>query len=490
MLRPLLIVGPPRAGKSSLARAVAQLTGRPRLRADAASLDAHLAGPPVPSPVIDVASEVWLDRGRRLRALERAVVASVVPSLGFDGPVGSVGDEDSLGQWWALAKPILCEAHGVLSWDAGDPAQLAERAAALWRRNPVAVAAGERSYAVDIGRGIFEPRLAESLGAAAAWLITDSNVERLYGARVRAALGAAGARPIEVVVPAGEQNKNLATMTEILQEALRGGVDRSCVLVAVGGGVVTDMGGFAAAIWMRGLRWLSVPTTLLGMVDASVGGKTAVDLGLAKNAVGAFWQPRAVVCDVDWLATESERNFRSALAEVVKSALIGDRSLFERLEQQCELLVRRDPDLLVEVVRRCVAVKAHVVSLDERESGLRSVLNLGHTVGHAMEAGGGYQRFTHGEAVSLGIVAALRLAVRLGHTPAQLAHRVSRLLGGLGLPVRLEERDLRQAADLVCYDKKRAGRNVRFVVVREVGDVFSTAVLLEDLRELMLTLSD
>jgi len=368
---------------------------------------------------------------------------------------------------------------------------LAEEVTAIWRRDPMAVAAGDRTYLVDIGRGIVEERFASLLGRSATiLLITDSNVECLHGERIEAALRATGSRPVKVVFAAGEKQKQLATLGQIFDQAQRGGIDRTSPLIAVGGGVVTDIGGFAAATWMRGLRWIGVPTTLLGMVDASVGGKTAVDFGDAKNAVGAFWQPSAVVCDIDWLQTESKRNFVSALAEVVKTAIVGDAELFETLEQERELILQRDPDLLADVVRRCVRVKARIVALDERESGLRAVLNLGHTVGHALEAQGGYGRWTHGEAVSLGLLAALRLGQRLGFTALEVVSRAVGLLKTLGLPVWLADTDLKEAAELISYDKKRAGSMLRFVFVKGIGEVNCQSLLLEDLRDLMPILSD
>ena len=241
---------------------------------------------------------------------------------------------------------------------------------------------------------------------------------------------------------------------------------------------------------MRGLRWVAAPTTLLGMVDASVGGKTGIDLGEAKNAVGAFWQPSGVICDVQWLLTETDKNYSSALAEVVKTAIIGDPELFEVLEQDHEAILHRDLDLMIDVVHRCVRVKARVVGLDEREQGLRAVLNLGHTLGHALETVVGLGMRTHGEAVSLGLVAAMRAGVRLGWTRADLSERVVRLLQVLGLPVVLEARELEAATQLVAFDKKRKGSKIKFVFAKAMGFVVVEPVALELLRELMPLLAD
>ncbi|MGC4069665.1 MAG: 3-dehydroquinate synthase family protein [Polyangiaceae bacterium] len=202
-------------------------------------------------------------------------------------------------------------------------------------------------------------------------------MDRLHGERLRAGVAATGMRVEPMVLPPGEETKCLATLGSIFDRALERGIDRSCWVMAGGGGVVTDISGLVAALWMRGLKWVGIPTTLLAMVDASVGGKTAVDHGMGKNSVGAFWQPSLVVCDVEWLTTEGERNYVGALAEVVKTALIGDVELFESLEREIARVRARDLDLLTEIVRRCVAVKARIVGLDERESGLRAVLKFG-----------------------------------------------------------------------------------------------------------------
>jgi shikimate kinase/3-dehydroquinate synthase len=248
--------------------------------------------------------------------------------------------------------------------------------------------------------------------------------------------------------------------------------------------VITDITGFAAAGWMRGVRWVGIPTTLLAMVDASVGGKTGVDLATAKNAVGAFWQPAAVLCDVELEATEPIRGYRSALAEVVKTALIGDPALFQLLEEQTTEVSARDPELVTHLVRRSVRVKARVVGLDERESGLRATLNLGHTIGHALEAQGNYTSLTHGEAVSLGLVAALHIGEKLRLTPRDLRERTIRLLERFGLPVDLAAQPLSDAIQLVGQDKKRAGARLKFVVARAVGDVHTVDLALDELRSL------
>jgi shikimate kinase/3-dehydroquinate synthase len=257
---------------------------------------------------------------------------------------------------------------------------------------------------------------------------------------------------------------------QALSVMVEAGADRGALVIGHGGGVVTDIAGFSAATLLRGVRWMALPTTLLSMVDASVGGKTGVDLGLAKNAVGAFHQPSAVVIDVAKVATESDRAYRSGLAEVVKSACIGDPGLFARIEAEPERVLARAPDIVEELTLRSVAVKAAIVARDETETGDRALLNFGHTVGHALEAEGGFTRLTHGEAVSLGMVAMLRVGRALGVTDPAEAERVVRLLERLGLPVDLDAQPLAQAMRFLTLDKKRRGDKVRAVVMHRIGE--------------------
>jgi shikimate kinase/3-dehydroquinate synthase len=306
---------------------------------------------------------------------------------------------------------------------------------------------------------------------------------------VKTALGPLVRADTDVVLPSGERHKDLGSVERIWRGLLSAGADRKSLLVGLGGGVVTDITGFAAASFMRGIRWVGVPTTLLAMVDASVGGKTGVDLEQAKNAVGAFWQPSGVLLDTALEATEPLRGYVSALAEVVKTALIGDPALLELLEAELPAVKARSPELVAEMVRRSVRVKARVVGLDEREGGPRALLNLGHTLGHALESHAGFERLTHGEAVSLGLVAALRLGEALGETPKSLTERTVRLLGALGLPVDLTREPLAEAAKLVGLDKKRNGSSIRFVLAREPGNVVLRDLPLAELERLAQTLT-
>ncbi len=369
----------------------------------------------------------------------------------------------------------------------------------IWQRNPICVASGEQSYVVDVGRDFAPHAVSETLSneATAALLVTDRTVNRLYGDAYRDALTSRGHKHTSFALEPGEEHKHIGSLQAIWDHTLRQGADRKLHMIGVGGGVVTDVTGFAAATWMRGVPWFSVPTTLLGMVDASVGGKTAVDLPQAKNCVGAFWQPRQVFCDVGHLRSEPERGFRSGFAEVVKTALVGDAELFDLLERhggtggapkggarETDLTSVFEPSLLSSIVRRCIAVKASVVTRDPRENGIRAALNLGHTVGHAIESVGGFGRHTHGESVSLGLVAAFRIGTELGITPRDLTIRVTRLLAALGLPTALEAEPLDAASKLLGYDKKRGGSDVKFVFCPEPGRVVFERLPIARLQEL------
>lgn len=487
MRRPLVVVGPPTARGSEFAKYLSEQLGLPLVRSEPEALASHWAAE---DPcIIDLCAEAWLDRDLRVDTMDRCVVVTVCDSSGHDGAEPRGFGETGEAKWWRAVAQIFNEAHLRVELEGGSLEQRAEEVVDVWRRDPVGVAAGERSYLVDVGRGICSERLSQWLqGSAVNLVVTDSNVERLCGEGIEKGLLRSGSRVVKAVFEAGEQQKHLETVAKICSVAQAGGIDRSSKLVAIGGGVVTDVGGFTAATWMRGIRWFGVSTTLLGMVDASVGGKTGVDFGAGKNAVGAFWQPSGVVCDSDWLATESDRNYRSALAEVVKTSIIGDPGLFEILEARSQDVLRRDQDLMGEVVRRCIRVKARVVGIDETERGIRATLNLGHTIGHALEAEGGYGSLAHGEAVSLGLVAALRVSCRLGFTSKRNLDRIVRLQEALELPVALDAAKLRAAAEIVGHDKKRSGSKLRFVVVEDIGRVSHRWLGVEDLREMMATL--
>ncbi len=365
------------------------------------------------------------------------------------------------------------EAHACVTTDGRAASAVAAAVLEAWARPAIAVPLGSRSYAVRFA--VDEPdvaaRTVAELDPSQVFLVTDATVHRLWGEVLDVALVARGQKPrATVVLEPGETHKRLSSVERALSAMVEAGADRDAVVIGHGGGVVTDIAGFCAATLLRGVRWVAVPTTLLAMVDASVGGKTGVDLGAAKNAVGAFHQPAGVVIDVARVATESARAYAGGLAEVVKSAAIGDPELFERLEADPEAVLRREPRWVEELAFRSVAVKAAIVARDEREAGDRAFLNFGHTVGHALEAEGGFTRLTHGEAVALGMVAALRVGVAEGVTPPEVRDRVTRLLARLGLPTDLDAEPLAEALPLVSLDKKRRRGAVRFVLLRALGE--------------------
>lgn len=356
----------------------------------------------------------------------------------------------------------------------------------------VSVHLGARSYTVQVGRGLLDTVGAECarlrLGRRAA-VVTQRPVAGLAG-RVEASLRTAGFEPVVLEVADGEGVKSLREAERLWDGFLGHGVDRTCPVLAVGGGVVGDLAGFAAATYMRGVPLVQVPTTLLAQVDASVGGKVAVNHPHGKNLVGAFHQPRLVLIDPDALTTLPEREYRSGLAEVVKTGAALNAELFASLEADVGDLRRRDPARLEAIVATCCAEKATIVEQDEREeSGLRMVLNYGHTIGHALEARTAYARWLHGEAVAIGIVAAARLAVRLRLTDWRTAERQEALLDALGLPTRFEGPAPHELVDVLRHDKKVRDGRVAFILLKAIGhaevsfDVPSETVL-EVLQEI------
>jgi shikimate kinase/3-dehydroquinate synthase len=444
------------------------------------------------APILALGGGALLNRAARLSALGAATVVTLSASAqtlarraaGAGRPLlGGPDPERRVAELLEQRRLAYAEAHACADTDALDVQGAARRIYELWTRDLIAVAAGERSYTVEIGAGILAKRLPELVeGSTRVLLVTDRVVGPLHSQKVLTALEDP---PVFLELEPGERHKNLAGLERIYHCAFEHHLDRKAAVIALGGGVVTDVAGFFAASWMRGLAWIGLPTTLLAMVDAAVGGKTAVDFRSAKNAIGAFWQPKAVLCDVVLLRTEPARGYVGALAEVVKSALIGDASLLDLLEKNLDGVRQRDPVLVREMVRRCIQVKATIVGLDEREGGVRSHLNLGHTLGHALESEGGYARLSHGEAVSLGLVVALNVGEKLAITKPELRRRVVALLGALGLPTNLAEQPIERAAALVGHDKKRAGSRVGFVLVREAGSPLTHPLELDELRRLV-----
>ena len=333
------------------------------------------------------------------------------------------------------------------------------------------VALGERSYPIHIGTGLLDEKAlyAPHLRAAQAAVITNEHVAPLYLARTRRALEAAGARVSEIVLPDGEQTKAWPSLERIFDALLEARCGRDCLIVALGGGVVGDLAGFAAAVYQRGVDYVQVPTTLLAQVDSSVGGKTAINHPRGKNMIGAFHQPRAVISDVSALSTLPDRELRAGLAEVIKHGFALDAAFVQWLEGNVEKLTRRDPVSLVHAVRRCCELKAAVVSADEREAGRRALLNFGHTFGHAIEAGSGYGAWLHGEAIAAGMVMAGELSKRLGLVDGGEVERLRSLLKRAGLPVAGPAIAPARLVELMAVDKKNLRGASRFVVLEAVG---------------------
>ena len=335
----------------------------------------------------------------------------------------------------------------------------------------------DRSYDVACGRGILAgigQRLA-ACGAARAVIITDEAVADLHARRAADSLAAAGIALELLTVPSGEPSKSVAVAAGLWDDFARLAVDRATHVVAVGGGVVGDLAGFVAATFARGLPLWHVATTLVAQVDSAIGGKTGINLAGGKNLVGAFWQPRGVIADIETLETLPEREFVSGLAEVVKYGMILDAAFFEWLEEHAAALAARQGDLLAAAVERSAALKAHVVERDEREiTGLRAVLNYGHTFGHAYETAAGYGVLLHGEAVAIGMARAARLAAILDRLPEEVVGRQDRLLGRMGLPSEAPQ-GLAFAPDnllaIMARDKKTVGGRLRFVLPSRIGQV-------------------
>ena len=338
------------------------------------------------------------------------------------------------------------------------------------------VALGERSYPIHIGTGLLgrAELLRPRLRGTQAMVVTNEVVGPLYLERLLPALE--GLEVETVVLPDGEATKTLDTVAGIVDRLMAARFARDCALVALGGGVVGDITGFAAAIYQRGVDFVQVPTTLLAQVDSSVGGKTGVNHPAGKNMIGAFHQPRAVIADVATLDTLPDRELRAGLAEVIKYGLIRDRAFFEWLEGRIEALLAREPGALAEAVERSCRNKAEVVAADEREAGQRALLNLGHTFGHAIETGLGYGTWLHGEAVAAGMCLAARLSERMGWLAPEARARIEALVARAGLPTapppELEPARLRE---LMAVDKKVQRGRLRLVLLRAIGQAVVTA---------------
>ena len=335
----------------------------------------------------------------------------------------------------------------------------------------LSVALGERSYPIHIGAGLLDDAglYAPHVKGKRVAIVTNPVVAPLYLARVQAAIGQAGGTAVAVLTEDGEQAKGWAALDRVIDALLAAQLGRDALVVALGGGVIGDLAGFAAAIYQRGIPFLQVPTTLLAQVDSSVGGKTAINHARGKNMVGAFHQPLAVIADVATLDSLPERELRAGIAEVIKHGFILDSAFVAWLEANIGKLLARDRAALEHAVRRSCELKAQVVAADEREAGLRAILNFGHTFGHAIEAGVGYGEWLHGEAVAAGMVMAAELSQRAGTLRRADAERVKALIARAGLPVRGPKLPVARYLELMQIDKKAAGGKMRFVLLDGIG---------------------
>ncbi|MFO1120847.1 MAG: 3-dehydroquinate synthase [Hyphomicrobiales bacterium] len=345
----------------------------------------------------------------------------------------------------------------------------------------VAVALGDRSYDILIGDGllarsgaIVSPLLRRPVTA----IVTDENLARTHLDALQASLAAAGITATAVVLPPGEGSKSFAQLARVCDALLGAGIERRDRIIAFGGGVIGDLAGFAAAILRRGVDFIQIPTSLLAQVDSSVGGKTGINTAHGKNLVGAFHQPVAVITDIALLDTLPRRELAAGYAEVAKYGLLGDASFFEWLEGNAELLMRGDRQARIHAIRRSCAAKARIVAEDETETGVRALLNLGHTFGHALEAATGYsQRLLHGEGVAIGMVQAFRFSEGLGLCRPGTADRVARHLKGAGLPVAASEipgelPPPEALVEIMRQDKKAQGGKLTFILARGIGEAF------------------
>jgi 3-dehydroquinate synthase len=349
----------------------------------------------------------------------------------------------------------------------------------------VSVDLGERSYPIHIGADLIgrTELFAPHIAGASVMIVTNTTVEPLLGAQLRAALAPLGKAVSTVVLPDGESYKHWETLNRIFDGLLEARADRKTTLIALGGGVIGDMTGFAAACYMRGVPFIQVPTTLLSQVDSSVGGKTGINHPLGKNMIGAFYQPLAVIADIGTLRTLPERELAAGMAEVIKTAAIADAGFFDWIEANIDALNRCDEDALAHAVKRCCEIKASVVAADEREGGLRAILNFGHTFGHAIEAGLGYGQWLHGEAVGCGMVMAADLSVRIGRLDEAARRRLVAVVAAARLPVRGPQLGDDRYIESMKVDKKAEAGQIKFVLLERIGGPFMTGVPENVLRE-------
>jgi 3-dehydroquinate synthase len=336
---------------------------------------------------------------------------------------------------------------------------------------------GDRSYPIEIGQSLLDDFsvVAKYISSKRVAVVTNTVVAPLYLDRLRQSLETAGKQVITIVLPDGEQEKTWESLMKVFDVLLAEKCDRQTTLLALGGGVIGDLTGYAAASYMRGVPFIQVPTTLLAQVDSSVGGKTGINHPLGKNMIGAFYQPQCVIADTSTLNTLPPRELAAGLAEVIKHGAITNTGFFDWIESNIEKLLNKDPAALAYAIQRSCEIKAEVVRQDEREGGLRAILNFGHTFGHAIEAGLGYGEWLHGEAVGCGMVMAADLSCRMGFLDQASTNRIKALVKAAGLPVVAPDLGIQRWIELMQVDKKSAGGEIKFVLLKPLGMPVITA---------------
>ena len=518
--RPLVLSGFMATGKSTVGRIVAARMGVPFVDTDEALVaqsgkgigelfatlgearfreaEAQLVLPMLDDPtprVIGFGGGTVTMRAVRHKALERAtVVALTATPETIVARVSSLAERPNLltaspleraRDLLALRGDVYAESHGTVSTEGRTPEEIAERVLAIAALDTLAVPLGSRSYVVELADGAPE-RLAaslEELSPSSIFVVTDHNVQNARIDWLDRALHSVRTPHHRVSIVPGEQSKTLATVSTLWDEMLARGLDRNAVVVAFGGGVVGDLAGFTASTMLRGIRCVQIPTSLLAMVDSSVGGKTGFDHAAGKNLIGSFFQPSRVLVDLEHLSTLPARERAAGLAEVVKIALVLDAPLLSLLERTAEAVSAGDREALRPIVRAAIEAKIRVVRDDERESGARALLNLGHTIGHALEAHAGYARLLHGEAVAVGTVIELAATERMGLTATGTAARASALLARLALPTEAPAADLVAAWPYVLSDKKRASTTLKLPVVTAAGAGAVVPIAIDALRD-------
>lgn len=504
------------AGKSTVAGEVARLLGT-----RAVDLDAEierLAAQPIPvifdsrgergfrtlerealkqipedAGVVSLGGGAVVDDGTRQRLLREGILVTLTADpevlaarlgAGEGRPLLRDDPRSDLERILDARAEAYAEAHAVIDTGSREIADIAAEVVAVRNIRPIAVPLGRRTYRVEVGRGVrrrIGVRASEHAEGEAV-LVFDGGADRPWPQDAIRDLTLAAKPPVEVRIEGSEAHKTVQTVERIWDAALDAEVDRRAIVIGLGGGVVGDLTAFAASTLLRGVALGQVPTTLLSMVDSSVGGKTGFNRPRGKNLVGTFYQPKFVLCDVETLSTLPEKERIAGLAEVVKSAWLDSEVSVAMLEDNAEALLAGDEEATIEAVRMSVALKSRIVHEDERESGRRMLLNLGHTVGHALEAASEYRGMRHGEGVALGMIAAMRIAQQLGRGRAEETERLTRLLERLGLPTNLDDRLNSRAIDFIAADKKRRGDRIHFIIPRLPGQTEIELVPLDEVR--------